>query len=116
MTSKKTYTRPDTVLAVSGRDPDNNFGIVNPPVYHASTILSPTMDKFENRIPFEGYGYGRGAQVNPKGPAFGPYGHVIRGGSYREAAHWHRTAARRAWPYASREIGFRCAYDVKNSP
>jgi len=60
----------------------------------------------------EGYGYGRGAQVNPKGPPFGPYGHVVRGGSYREAAHWMRTAARRAWPYASREIGFRCAYDV----
>ena len=28
MTSKKTYTRPDTVLAVAGRDPANNFGIV----------------------------------------------------------------------------------------
>ncbi len=51
MTAKKTYTRPDTILAVAGRDPDNNFGIVNPPVYHASTILSPTMAKFENRIP-----------------------------------------------------------------
>jgi cystathionine beta-lyase/cystathionine gamma-synthase len=59
MTAKKTYTNPDTILAVAGRDPDNNFGIVNPPVYHASTILSPTMAKFENRIPFEGFGYGR---------------------------------------------------------
>ena len=59
MTAKKTYTNPDTILAVAGRDPDNNFGIVNPPVYHASTILSPTMEKFENRIPFEGFGYGR---------------------------------------------------------
>src|SRR6185369_5433203 len=48
-----------TILAVAGRDPDNNFGIVNPPVYHASTILSPTMEKFENRVPFEGFGYGR---------------------------------------------------------
>jgi cystathionine beta-lyase len=38
MTAKKTYSRPDTILAVAGRDPDNNFGIVNPPVYHASTI------------------------------------------------------------------------------
>jgi formylglycine-generating enzyme required for sulfatase activity len=63
----------------------------------------------------EGYGYGRGAQVNPKGPAFGARGHVIRGGSYREAAHWLRTASRRAWPYAAREIGFRCAYDVNAS-
>jgi formylglycine-generating enzyme required for sulfatase activity len=60
----------------------------------------------------DGYGYSRGAQVNPKGPPFGQMGHVVRGGSYREAAHWLRTAARRAWPFASREIGFRCAYDV----
>jgi formylglycine-generating enzyme required for sulfatase activity len=63
----------------------------------------------------EGYGYSRGAQVNPKGPPYGAHGHVIRGGSYREAAHWLRTAARRAWPYATREIGFRCAYDVPRS-
>ncbi len=60
----------------------------------------------------EGYGYGRGAQVNPRGPAFGARGHVIRGGSFRDPAHKLRTAARWAWPYGSREIGFRCAYDV----
>ncbi len=66
MTAKKTYTRPDTSLAVSGRDPDSNFGIVNPPVYHASTILSPTMEKFENRIPFEGFGYGRNGTPTQK--------------------------------------------------
>lgn len=59
MTHKKAYTRPDTILTIAGRDPDNNFGIINPPVYHASTILSPTMEKFLNRIPFEGFGYGR---------------------------------------------------------
>lgn len=62
----------------------------------------------------EGYGYGRGAVVNPKGPAYGVAGHVIRGGSYREAAHWLRAAARRAWPTAAREVGFRCAYDVSS--
>ena len=66
MTPKKTYTRPDTVLAVAGRDPANNFGIVNPPVYHASTILSPTMEKFENRVPFEGFGYGRNGTPTQK--------------------------------------------------
>jgi len=60
----------------------------------------------------EGYGYGRAAVVDPKGPAYGALGHVIRGGSYREAAYWLRTAARRAWPTATREVGFRCAYDV----
>ncbi len=63
----------------------------------------------------EGYGYGRGAQVNPKGPAFSPYGHVTRGGSYRAAAHWLRTAARHAWPLSNREIGFRCAYDIDSA-
>lgn len=62
----------------------------------------------------EGFGYGRGAVINPKGPAYGALGHVIRGGSYREAAHWLRTAARRAWPLPAREIGFRCAYDVSS--
>ena len=66
MTAKKTYSKPDTILAVAGRDPDNNFGIVNPPVYHASTILSPTMEKFENRIPFEGFGYGRNGTPTQK--------------------------------------------------
>jgi sulfatase modifying factor 1 len=64
----------------------------------------------------EGYGYGRVAQVNPKGPAFGAHGHVIRGGSYQRAAHWQRTAARRPWAFAARDVGFRCAYDVKNAP
>ena len=51
---------------MAGRDPDNNFGIVNPPVYHASTILSPTMEKFENRVPFEGFGYGRNGTPTQK--------------------------------------------------
>jgi sulfatase modifying factor 1 len=63
----------------------------------------------------EGYGYGRGAVAFPKGPAFSAHGHVIRGGSFRDPAHKLRTAARWAWPYGSREIGFRCAYDVNAS-
>jgi len=58
----------------------------------------------------EGFGYRRSAVTNPKGPAFGVVGHVVRGGSFREGAHWMRTAARRGWLYPSREIGFRCAY------
>lgn len=60
----------------------------------------------------EGFGYKRGPQTNPKGPPFGPYGHVVRGGSYRDGAHWMRAASRRASPFASRELGFRCAYDA----
>jgi formylglycine-generating enzyme required for sulfatase activity len=55
------------------------------------------------------FGYRRGAQTNPKGPSFGQYGHVIRGGSYRDGAHELRAAARRASTYAQREVGFRCA-------
>ena len=31
--------RADTLLSVLGRDPAANHGVVNPPVYHASTIL-----------------------------------------------------------------------------
>ena len=34
----------DTTLVTTGRDPDANFGIINPPVYHASTVLYPTVD------------------------------------------------------------------------
>ncbi|MBX3205468.1 MAG: SUMF1/EgtB/PvdO family nonheme iron enzyme [Labilithrix sp.] len=55
------------------------------------------------------FGYRRGAQVNPTGPSFGVLGHVIRGGSYRDGAHWLRAAARRASTFAEREVGFRCA-------
>lgn len=55
------------------------------------------------------FGYPRGAQTNPKGPAFGVLGHVIRGGSYRDGAHWLRAAARRASSFVEREVGFRCA-------
>jgi cystathionine beta-lyase len=37
----------DTLLAHAGRDPDKNFGVVNPPVYHASTILHRTVAEYE---------------------------------------------------------------------
>ncbi len=59
------------------------------------------------------YGYRGAAVVNPKGPTFSVYGHVIRGGSFRDAPHELRTAARR-WSLipAARDIGFRCAYDA----
>ena len=35
--------KQDTTLVTAGRDPHANFGVVNPPVYHASTILFPTL-------------------------------------------------------------------------
>jgi cystathionine beta-lyase len=40
----------ETRLVHAGRDPDKNFGVVNPPVYRASTILYPTMADFDRRL------------------------------------------------------------------
>ncbi|HEX3969707.1 MAG TPA: cystathionine beta-lyase [Stellaceae bacterium] len=39
--------KPDTLLVHAGRAPEKNFGVVNPPVYHASTILFPTVAEYE---------------------------------------------------------------------
>ncbi|HEX4194549.1 MAG TPA: cystathionine beta-lyase [Stellaceae bacterium] len=39
--------KPDTLLTHAGRAPEKNFGVVNPPVYHASTILFPTVADYE---------------------------------------------------------------------
>jgi len=35
--------KDDTKIVTAGRDPESNHGIVNPPVYHASTVLHPTL-------------------------------------------------------------------------
>jgi cystathionine beta-lyase len=50
----------ETRLVHAGRDPDNNFGVVNPPVYRASTILYRTMAEFDNRAErkYTGFSYG----------------------------------------------------------
>ena len=40
--------KDDTLLGHSGNAPFENHGIINPPVYHASTILFPTLDAFRN--------------------------------------------------------------------
>jgi cysteine-S-conjugate beta-lyase len=52
--------RPQTRLVHAGRDPEKNFGIVNPPVYRASTVLFPTMSEFDNRHTrkYTGFSYG----------------------------------------------------------
>ena len=39
----------ETRLAHLGNDPHRHHGIVNPPVYHASTILYPTYEAFKRR-------------------------------------------------------------------
>src|SRR6266513_4024163 len=38
--------QPATRLVTGGRDPAANHGFVNPPVYHASTVLYPTAEDF----------------------------------------------------------------------
>jgi len=43
MTKTHSNMHGDTRLINKGRDPEANFGIVNPPVYHASTVTFPTV-------------------------------------------------------------------------
>ncbi|WP_085904817.1 cystathionine beta-lyase [Kiloniella majae] len=46
--SKTNFTQ-ETKVTHLGRDPLANFGVVNPPVYHASTILFKSMAEMEER-------------------------------------------------------------------
>ena len=39
--------KQDTRIVTAGRHPEDNYGIVNPPVYHASTVLHPTVAHLE---------------------------------------------------------------------
>jgi len=49
--------KPATRLVNAGRDPQSYFGFVNPPVYHASTVLYPTAeDQVAHRARYQ---YGR---------------------------------------------------------
>ena len=61
MSKPSDSTKPDTILATAGRQPDENFGIVNPPVYHASTITFSSVAAWEKaqNAPFDHYTYGR---------------------------------------------------------
>src|SRR5579863_1685483 len=60
---KSKSKKPDTLLAHAGRDPAGNFGVVNPPVYHASTIIHQTVAELEkaqkNRYGIDQVVYGR---------------------------------------------------------
>ena len=55
--------KEDTKIVHKGRDPDSNFGIINPPVYHASTIawgsVAEMKRRRENRWEPGVYTYGR---------------------------------------------------------
>lgn len=50
----------DTLLVAGGRDPEHNHGVVNPPIYRASTILYPNVAAFEAPRELRGVYYGRG--------------------------------------------------------
>jgi cystathionine beta-lyase len=49
--------RPETTVVTAGRKPFDHHGLVNPPVYHASTILHRTVEELEKDKPR--YTYGR---------------------------------------------------------
>ena len=53
--------KPETILTHAGSSPFEQHGVVNPPVYHASTVLFPTLAALEasDANPFETINYGR---------------------------------------------------------
>ena len=55
---KKKLRNIETIAAHAGLKPEENHGIVNPPVYHASTILSSSMKNYKDRSKKK-YTYGR---------------------------------------------------------
>ena len=46
--------KEDTKIVRAGRHPERYEGAVNPPVYHASTILRPTLDAMEEATKAKG--------------------------------------------------------------
>lgn len=58
---KNVSDKIDTILTVAGRDPASNHGVVNPPVYHASTIIFPSLAAQEeaSHDPLNHITYGR---------------------------------------------------------
>lgn len=53
--------KDNTRLTHTGRDPAVQYGMVNPPVYHASTVLFPTLAELQAAVakPYDGVYYGR---------------------------------------------------------
>ncbi|MFO1186511.1 MAG: cystathionine beta-lyase [Alphaproteobacteria bacterium] len=41
--------KDETLITLAGRHPEKHAGAISPPVYHASTILFPTLDAFDNQ-------------------------------------------------------------------
>ena len=72
--------KPATRLVTGGRDPFANHGFVNPPVYHASTVLYP---------------HGRGLSRPPRPLSLWPARHADLGGARRRARGARRAGLRR---------------------
>jgi cystathionine beta-lyase len=49
--------KPETEVVTAGRNPLAHHGAVNPPVYHVSTLIHPTLESLEKRS--QTYSYGR---------------------------------------------------------
>jgi cysteine-S-conjugate beta-lyase len=47
MTKRPTRQKQDTRLAHAGREPGRYHGFVNPPIYRGSTVLFPSVERFE---------------------------------------------------------------------
>jgi cystathionine beta-lyase/cystathionine gamma-synthase len=56
--------RPATRVVTAGRDPKSYHGFVNPPVYHASTVIYPNAEDF----PFNCAPYRTATNWQPGGP------------------------------------------------
>ena len=52
--------KDETLAVVAGRDPERHSGVVNPPVFRASTILYPNVEAFDAPRQIRGVYYGRG--------------------------------------------------------
>ncbi len=50
--------RDQTRVTILGRHPEENYGIVNPPVYRASTVLYPTVEAYQAARTHHGVTYG----------------------------------------------------------
>jgi formylglycine-generating enzyme required for sulfatase activity len=70
-------------------------------------------DSYEIDLTGRPAGYDPASQADPRPRTIGGY-HVVRGGSYDDAAMWMRSAARSSTALTRPPaIGFRCAWDVK---
>ena len=64
--------KKDTLLTSAGRDPARQAGVVNPPVYRASTIIHPSVaalrDAYRHRWDRHPYGRAGTPTTHPEGP------------------------------------------------